>query len=437
MRGVIQERYEALRSGLSSSFQDLVVVGRHLSEASAILGKICRKYDLLLIAYTACLAAIVLTNDRNAPRSIYFIAVLPVAIFVGLAFARRVITTSIVFWAVAVYLLAMGLGSLTATDIPPNDLSRHFRLIPLVLSYLMVIGFFATDPKSLKRLLLVSGVLVAASALLNLVSYHAIWGCPPIVSPWRLCAVLGMPDYINSTNISAPYALYAVGALAALVHSDLLRVERALFAASAAILLVALAFTEARSGLLAAMLGFAVSAATGPRWCRLALGALAAVIIVALAASPFLQDILFSRGLSYRPELWSLFLFMGLEQPFLGHGILDNIDQRMRDGTLIDQPHNLVLSAFVRGGIVGAVAMATAIGGAVYWAARYCFKTRNVIPLALIATMVGYGMVDYQLLVTYPTWPWITFWFPLGICVGVETLMRSPEPHEAVPKLSA
>ena len=31
--------------------------------------------------------------------------------------------------------------------------------------------------------------------------------CPPVVASDRLCSVLGMPEYFNSTNLSAPYAL--------------------------------------------------------------------------------------------------------------------------------------------------------------------------------------------------------------------------------------
>ena len=435
MRGVVRKRYATFRGALSPVFQYLAVVGRQMSEASAILGMLCRRYDLLLIAYTVCLAAIVLTNDRDAPRTIYFIAVLPIAILVGLAFARRVLTTSIVFWAVAAYLLAIGLGSLLAMDVPQNQISRHFRLIPLILTYLMVVGFLAADPKSLKRLLLVSGAVVAASALINMVAYIGYSGklCSHLVSSARMCSVLGMPDYPNSTNISAPYALYAVGAVAALTYGELSRLERVVFAASAAILMAAMVLTEARSGLVAAMSGFAVLAATGPRWCRFALCALVAASVVALAASPYLYGTLIGRGTSYRPELWSRYLSMGFEHPLIGHGIIGNIDQRMHDGHVVIQPHNLVLSAFVRGGIVGALAMATAIGGSLYGAVRYWLKTRRGIPLALIVTMFGYGMFDYQLLATYPTWPWITFWFPLGVCVGIETMMRSPQPHEATP----
>ncbi len=399
-----------------------------MSRAYQSIGDFCRRFDLLPFAYALCFAAIVLTNDRTAPRTIYFVAVLPVAFVVGLAFARRLLTGSVVFWAVAVYLLAMGLASFGVPDIPWNEISRHLRLIPLILTYIAVVALLAADPRTFRRVLLLTCVIIAISALYNASVYIAYDGrlCPEIVSSERLCSRLGMPDYINSTNISAPYALYAVAAVGALLHSDTPRIERVLFAGSAAILLVALVLTEARSGFVAAALGCSVLAVTGRRWCRTAFAVTLLLIFVVVLSQPFLREALLQRGVSYRPELWAAYAAYGLGQPFTGVGILGNINMPMSDGYVVDQPHNLVLSGFVRGGVVGALAMATAIAAGTFYAARYWLATGYALPLALIVTMFGYGMLDYQLLATYPTWPWITFWFPIGVCAGVETVLKDP-----------
>jgi O-antigen ligase len=248
--------------------------------------------------------------------------------------------------------------------------------------------------------------------------------CPPVISPERLCAVLGMPDYFNSTNLSAPYALYAVAAVAVLVHGGLSRIDRVLFSSSAAILAAALILTGSRGGYVAAALGCGVLAVCGPRWSRLAIATAGVLAVAAVAVDTHLRDLLLARGLSYRPELWSAYLAMAFERPLTGVGILGNINMPMHDGYVVDQPHNLVLSGFVRGGIVGALAMAATIAASIYYALRYWLATRNAIPLALIVTMFGYGMLDYQLLATYPTWPWITFWFPIGVCAGIETALK-------------
>ena len=148
---------------------------------------------------------------------------LPIALLVGLGFALRVIKTSIVFWAVAAYLLAMGLSSLAATDIPAPEIKRHFRLIPAILAYLIIVALLASDRTTLKHLMLVCCVVLAISAAINVAGFLLKWPLPaPFTSNYsRFVAALGMPNYYNSTNISAPYAIYCLGALAALTRSDL------------------------------------------------------------------------------------------------------------------------------------------------------------------------------------------------------------------------
>ena len=429
----LAERYESACKRLAPLPQELGQLNRLAREAYGIIGNVFRRYDVLLVVYALCIAAIVLTNDRNAPRSLYFFAVLPAAFFVGLWFARRAVTASVVFWSVAVYLLAVGFASLGRADIPRHDLSQHFRLIPLILSYLLVVGLLASDARSLNRLLTWSALILSISALFNLSVFllHSGAKCPVFLSAERLCSVIGMPDYLNSTNLSAPYALYAVAAIAVLQQGHLARLQQIVLAFSAAVLLAALMLTGSRSGFVAAALGCTVLAMLGHRWCRLAVVAAAVVAAVAIVAYPHLREVLMARGASYRPEIWSSYFSFALDRPW-GRGVLANIDMRMRDGYVVDQPHNMVLSAFVRGGVIGALALATAIAAGIYQAARYWAGTRNAIPLALIVTMLGYGMLDYQVLATYPTWPWITFWFPLGICVGVETVLRGVSPSGAV-----
>jgi hypothetical protein len=39
--------------------------------------------------------------------------------------------------------------------------------------------------------------------------------------------------------------------------------------------------------------------------------------------------------------------------------------------------------------------------------------------------MVACGMFDYNLLITPPDWPWVTFWLPIALAVGAETYVRN------------
>ena len=86
-----------------------------------------------------------------------------------------------------------------------------------------------------------------------------------------------------------------------------------------------------------------------------------------------------------------------------------------------------MLSAWFRGGIVGACAMGFILCGGILWARRYWLCHGDVVPLCVMVTIAMAGMFDYQLLVTYPTWPWVTFWLPFGLCVGAEMATRKAQ----------
>ena len=43
---------------------------------------------------------------------------------------------------------------------------------------------------------------------------------------------------------------------------------------------------------------------------------------------------------------------------------------------------------------------------------------------SVMATIAVAGMFDYQLMVTAPTWPWVTFWLPFGLAIGAEMAVR-------------
>ena len=131
------------------------------------------------------------------------------------------------------------------------------------------------------------------------------------------------------------------------------------------------------------------------------------------------------RGSGYRFEVWTKFLELIGERPLTGYGPFSPIGIKLDSGAFIDQAHNLMLSAWFRGGIVGAAAMAFILFGGIYWGRRYWASTGDVVPLCVMVTIVTAGMFDYQLLVTYPTWPWVTFWVPFGLCIGAEMAWRN------------
>ena len=129
-------------------------------------------------------------------------------------------------------------------------------------------------------------------------------------------------------------------------------------------------------------------------------------------AIPTAREALLGRGTSHRFEVWTKFMSLISERPLIGYGSFSPMGITTDNGVFLDQSHNLVLSAWFRGGIV------SALGYGFYpvrwnsWARRYSLWSGDVVPLCVIATIATAGMFGYELFVTYPTWPWVTFWLP-------------------------
>jgi O-antigen ligase len=385
--------------------------------------------NLLHAAYFLSFAAIFFTNADKPTNQVYDFLVLPIGIVVAYSFARRTVLTSTTFWAVAAYLLALGFSSLFLANIPSRDIATHFRSIPLILSFLIVTAYLTSRPRvEFAQVILGCTLIVAISALINMVSFVIQ---QPVsladIRHYRLAAALGMPGYFNSTNISATYAIYCMAGFALLID-ETSRWNRALMAAAATLLSAAVMMTQSRGAYIALVAGAFVLSVGLSMTSRLIL--MAAMVVVAGAAAlavdlvPHVADIVIARGSSYRPELWASYLAMAAERPLFGYGIQADISRVMADGTVIDQPHNIVLSALIRGGVAGAAAMTILIASGLYWAARYWWQSNNIIPLCLLVTMATASMFDYQLLATGATWPWVTFWFPISACIAAEGLVR-------------
>ena len=348
--------------------------------------------------------------------------------------ARVVFVFSIVLAATFVYLLSMNVSSWRQPGAILRVVDQQWAYAGQILLFMICIAFAVrTWPLFLPRFITAFSMLVAASALYNMVTYlsginlsnfDAVRDLPVL----RLINSLGMPGYTNSTNISATYALTFVASVAVVVDSRLPRLMRYGLIPVALILLGGVILTQSRSAYLSIIAGLMIVLWTAPHsFRRAALFSFIAGIalgVAVLLALPPMRAVVAERGASHRPEIWKIYTGNAIQKPLLGYGGLSNIEIKLSDGTAIDQPHNLVLSAQIRGGIFCALAMITLLVGSLYWSARFLKLRREVIPLAMVATIAIAGMFDYNLLITPVTWPWVTFWLPFAICAGAEIVVR-------------
>lgn len=385
------------------------------------------EHELLKIATLIFLVVVFFSQSGAEGRTIFIALVLPIAGIGLFSAGRRELANSFVLWACVAYMAALLVAS-TVQDATFVGLWREFRLSAVIVAWLLILAsLVACHPHFVRQLFLVVGVAVAISAALNIVLFFH--NTAPAghfqIHTYRLKASVGMAAYANSTNISATYAVFFIGTLATVARAELSKRARFVLALAAAVLLVAVALTQSRSALLGVAAGLAVLALTAATRAVLRGAAISAVAAACLLAIPAIREVLFARGTGHRFEVWEKFWMLIRERPIFGYGAASPAGITLDNGTFLDQAHNLLLSGWFRAGVLGAAAMACILAGGIYWAWRYWRATRDVAPLCMMVTIAAAGMFDYQLLITYPNWPWVTFWLPFGLAAGAEMTWRN------------
>ena len=273
-------------------------------------------------------------------------------------------------------------------------------------------------------LILTLAVACAASAALNLVLFFTLpIEALPAEAQVRFAPIIGMVSGSFSTTASATYAVFAAAAFAIAVGPRRSTAIRAVAALAGAVLGVALALTQTRSAYLAAAAAVvAVAACLSPRlrWAILAALVAAALIVVLY---PPAYDVVIRRGASYRPGTWMHFLPAFADRPILGIGQREPI-RILVDGAEIHHPHNLVLSAQVRGGALAFVGMLAMLVGGLVATWRFARRSGDPTVLAMVVALVVASLFDYEGKLSAADWTWLTIWLPLGLAAGCEMAMR-------------
>ncbi len=420
------------------------------------LVKACNWSDFAFAGYSVFLGCIFLTNTLLLAHYIFVFVVLPTLLIGSLAASRPAgparsstafylehlaglfgLSRSFLLRAAAIYVLALWLCTVIYGNSgwwdsrsPIVWRAEHLALSVEVLAFVAATAFLMSkQPFFLTAFFSVMTAIVATSALVNMVEFAFNVPFSGTLSDFRLVPQLGMPEYFGSTTISLTYSVFIVGAIGTIVDSRLSYARLAVLGASIVILLLAVLWTQSRNAIVTVALSVAVIAAIKSRVMRFVIPFFVILTILLLITLPGTWDALLVRGLSYRPEIWGRYLAEASQHPLVGYGQFADIDVPMHDGFIAFHPHNLVLSAQIRGGVFAAGAMLVMLFGGLFWTWRYWLQTGKLTPFCLILVIVCAGIVDYQLLTTFPTWPWVTIWLPVGLAVGVEHLARRPALH--------
>lgn len=370
------------------------------------------------------MAAVLFLADPLLPEIVFVVAAIPATL--ALLWTRQVQAPRSLVLGAAVLVVV---GLLLSTFV--NDMPNPRILVALLLRGVLVLWFlsllavaFALDGRGATRLILALAAVCAASAAVNLYLFFTLPLAElPVEAQVRFAPIIGLVSGSFSTTASATYAVFAAGALAVAFAPQRGHAARVAAGVATLVLLVALALTQTRSAYLAiAAAGIAVAACLSRPMRYVILAMLVAAVIVVFLYPPA-YEVVVQRGASYRPGTWAHFLPAFLDRPLLGIG--QRVPIRITvEGAPIHHPHNMLLSAQVRGGILACVGLAGMLVGALVWAWRFARGTGNAAVLAMVSALAVASLFDFEAKVTPADWVWLTIWVPLGLAAGCEVVLR-------------
>jgi O-antigen ligase len=378
----------------------------------------------LVLGLLTTVAAILWSGDYFMPAKMFYVLVVPTGVATAIIFFRRYSLNSLILCSSLTYVVALFISTAIYGSFAQAEIIS--LLIPLlsILLFLCLLCMLHQIHADFAAIFCdCVAVIAAVSAAVNLVFFFQQDLHLGSIASHRLTAFIGVPHYEVSTSVSTTYAVYFVAAFCGVISARRSTWRRILLALAAAVLLFGLLATQGRSGYVAALVGvIAVSASLSRRNGLIAAGFAAACVLAALYP-PFMDALLF-RGSGYRGGIWLSFLHLAGDRPIFGWGVLATIN-RWVEGHVFFHAHSLILSAEVRGGVLGLVSMVAMLGYCLYWSTADMRRSRDPLIFGMVLTFVTAGLFDFQLLITFPDWLWVVFWIPIGLAAGAEAKLRS------------
>lgn len=130
-----------------------------------------------------------------------------------------------------------------------------------------------------------------------------------------------------------------------------------------------------------------------------------------------------TRSMPYRMEIWQTVLNEALMRPWFGHGFIHDSNVHIQ-GDTFHHAHNIYVSTFFFGGLVGVVLYGAMVLCALYYAYLNRFEEKYFFAgLVLIFASVAM-LSDIGRVIDRPNDLWFYFWFPIGIILSTSRIAR-------------
>jgi tRNA A-37 threonylcarbamoyl transferase component Bud32 len=268
-----------------------------------------------------------------------------------------------------------------------------------------------THPQRLKQVYILACAIVLACTTKSLTQF--------IINYEPGLRMIGSGALSNPLLSSHIYGFFATLFITLFITQKKLRALNIIFFL---LLFFAIIATGSRTPLLALVLVSLWLTITNPN--KKSIG-LVLTIAISAAVSLYLAPLsILERGLSYRPEIWSLTIDQILQHPFLGHGYNTPLSVDPGIGIQFREPHNFELGVIYELGLIGFLIWLSMHLCALWRSWKSRSNRYFILASSLLVFGIGAGLTEGGGVFSRPKEHWFLIWIPLALIYGVSKLSK-------------
>ncbi len=300
--------------------------------------------------------------------------------------------------------------------------SNNEPVVKTLTEALLVLTFCLAIPASIERFhwfLNALVVLVILSAVVNsgysIYLHYALPDYQPLPEP-RLYAL----GRLSNPVIGALSYGFAVVLAAYMLLTETRRVARGGYLFAILLFVFAIVLTGSRGAYLALAAALSVGVLLHyPGNRKLQVFGVAGTLLALLAAAYFLlgPEALFSRALSFRPEIWSEFISRTItSNVWVGVGMTTDSEFQLPE-LLIQHPHSAFIATFYYGGLIGLAIYLGLVLRAIQSLSGMGQNNVRLLGSMLLAFGLTATALDGNELISKVNYLWFLVWLPVGLAM--------------------
>lgn len=366
---------------------------------------------ILLLGVFFVLAGLVLLPKTSNYHTLYYISILAPVIFLSAIRPKLIIENVSIIAKIFIIFAAWSALSVLWSDTQESILTPIKRAIYILCLFMSFSIINTRNTEAILKVFIFAGTIVTTISAYNLYFFQ--------IAHQTDARFIGGGALSNPLLSSHIFGLFSVLFLTLSLITKAIKIKLAYFTIGLVLILIVVA-TGSRTPLLA-LVATAI-------WIAFILKNKKSIAIIAFSTVVLglilllYPEAILSRGLSYRPELWSVAMENILSRPILGYGFDSNAGFYISSlDTVFREPHNIHLSILYFTGTVG-FTLWCAMHMYALWV---CWKNKTntlfIIASALLVYGIVAGMTEGGGLLPRPKEHWFITWIPLAFVSALLT----------------